>query len=165
VKQDQGHAHPDWGGGQRRYAKRGAPGEHKSTKPQFKKIEAVHEQISIAKEIINRFSRHPMIEPPNPQFRVDGARHFLEYRRLLAPDRAERGANLTIEVHELEMIGVGDRERANTQPSERQQVHATDAAHASDRHPFGPKRELFKVSDKSEIAAERQITRESTVAL
>ena len=70
------------------------------------------------------------------------------------PEGADRGAELAVEVGELEAVGVGDVERADAQAGEGDEVDSPDPSHPDDRHPAAPEPLLLLWADEPAVAGE-----------
>ena len=96
----------------------------------------------------------PCPEPDEVELRVDAQRHLGHDVDLLPADRADIGAHLAVEVVQLEVIEIGQRELADPQTRQCQQVRATDTAETSDRHSLGAEDLLLALAHPTEVSVE-----------
>ena len=99
-------------------------------------------------------------EDAEPQLGVDRPR-LLGHDLGLAPAQAAgRGAELAVEVGQLEAVGVGDVERPDAQTGQGDQVDPPDPPHSDDRHPALAEPLLLLAVNKAPVARERLLIRE-----
>ena len=91
-------------------------------------------------ELVDPLGRDPGVEAADLHLRVDLPRHVFQHDRFRAPERGHGGADLAVEVGQVEAIEIGDREGADPEPREGQQVGAAGAAEPRDRDPLRAER-------------------------
>ena len=95
-----------------------------------------------------------LLEADQVELGVDAQRHLCHDVDLRPADRADIGADLPVEVVQLEVIEISQREFADSQTRQREQVRATHAAETGDGHALGAKGLLLALAHPTQISFE-----------
>lgn len=120
-------------------------------------IEAIDIDIDIAQEVVDILRRHALRERSQLDLGIDVTRHLCKHVELGTLETRDRGADLAIEVGDVESVEVGEVEFADAEPCKRQQMDATYAPEPRDRDAFFTQQSLLALRHPADVARERFI--------
>jgi hypothetical protein len=120
-------------------------------------VEAVHEHVDAIEKRVDVAVVDAVIEGPDRHFRVDRAGHLLQHLGLGTPDGVDVGADLPVEIHDVEAVEIRDAECADAETRQGQEMDAPDASHARDRHALEAQGLLLPFGQPADVPVEREI--------
>ncbi len=151
---EEGHAHAKRCCRDCRDAALGAGGKDHAPGLDGKEIQAVDVEVNPVEKGIEVLARHALIKAAQVELGVDVERHRRQHLGLVLPQVAHGGARLAVEVRQLEAVEVSDAEPPDPEAGERQQVTATDAAHARNRDTTAAQPLLLGLGHPAKVAVE-----------
>ena len=108
--------------------------EQQSSGVEGEEVDRVDQQIHTVQERIDVGTINEIREDIQFQFGIDVAGCLAKDGSFRLIERADRRAELSIEVAHGKLVGIGDPELADPQSRERHQVQAANSTHAGNRH-------------------------------